>query len=52
MREQTTVDVIDSVLGPGAGSGLEALRDTREALKAPTRSGFRAAEATPEQRTE
>ncbi len=52
MREQTTVDVIDSVLGPGAGSGLEALCDTRETLKAPTQSGFCAAEATPEQRTE
>lgn len=43
MSEQTTVDVIDSVLGLGAGSELKALREKREKLKALTQSSYLAA---------
>lgn len=43
MSEQTTVDVIDSVLGLGAGSDLKALREKREKLKALTQSSYLAA---------
>jgi len=43
MSEQTTVDVIDSVLGLEAGSELKALREKREKLKALTQSSYLAA---------